>query len=191
MSARCSVVILGGSPAAVALTQATLLAGAVVTVVRRHAEEAMDTLGQVCHGLRQVSNTSLRPGLVASTLSRLEVTVRLPREAAPFVAIEAAAGSEVCTTAGLRALESAYPDALLLTTSRATSVTHLGRSLSRPSRLCGLRLGRPADRHVEVLAGLATSPATVTAARLLAERLGLAPDVRADSVPAGPFRLTG
>lgn len=74
----------------------------------------------------------------------------------------------------LAALADAAPDAVLATNTSSLPVTALARGLPDPGRLVGLHFFNPVERMelVEIVAGLASSPAALAVARSAGAALG-------------------
>jgi 3-hydroxybutyryl-CoA dehydrogenase len=78
---------------------------------------------------------------------------------------------------------SCPPETLLASNTSSLSITRLGAATRRPQQVVGLHFFNPVPvmRLVEIVPGLATAAATVTAATVLAERLGKVPVMVQDS----------
>jgi 3-hydroxybutyryl-CoA dehydrogenase len=122
---------------------------------------------------RQVAKGTLAQPDMEAALKRIELTTDNGRFADADLVIEAATENEALKAkifAGLRL----RPETILATNTSSISITRLAAATDRPDRFVGLHFFNPVPLMalVEVIRGLATSDATVSAVHAFAQRLG-------------------
>jgi 3-hydroxybutyryl-CoA dehydrogenase len=124
---------------------------------------------------RQVSKGVLTKDDADAALARISLTTDTGAFAAADLVIEAATENEAIKGkifAGL--CDILKPDALLASNTSSISITRLAAASGRADRFCGLHFFNPVPLMalVEIIPGLATSPATTAAMQGFAARLG-------------------
>ena len=133
---------------------------------------------------RQVSKGSLTATDRDMALARIALTADTNRFAAADLVIEAATENEALK---LKIFADLYPKlkpaTILVTNTSSISITRLAASTDRPDRFAGVHFFNPVPLMalVEIIPGLATTPATLAALHSFAAKLGKAAIEAADS----------
>jgi 3-hydroxybutyryl-CoA dehydrogenase len=122
---------------------------------------------------RQVAKGTLTEAEMTAALGRLSLTTDTGRFAEADFVIEAATENEALKLKIFEGLKLA-PQTLLASNTSSISITRLAAATDRPDRFLGLHFFNPVPLMalVEIIRGLATSDATVEAARGFAEKIG-------------------
>ena len=131
---------------------------------------------------RQVSKEKLTPDEADAALARIALTADNGDLSACDLVIEAATENEAVKRKIFEGL-ALKEDAILATNTSSISITGLGVSSPAPDRFVGLHFFNPVPMMslVEIIPGLATADATVSAVRSFCEKLGKEPIEAADS----------
>lgn len=114
----------------------------------------------------------------ASVLASITTTTDVSALAATDLVIEAATENEALKIKILRGVDSILkPETIIATNTSSISITRLAASISRPDRFVGMHFFNPVPvmALVEIIKGLQTSEATVSAVTDLAKALGKTP----------------
>ncbi len=117
-----------------------------------------------------------------AALARLRLTTDMHDFADADLVIEAATEDEAIKRRIFTSL-ALKPAALLASNTSSISITGLAAATDRPDRFCGLHFFNPVPlmQLVEIIPGLATSPATTAAMQVFAGRLGKTAVLAADA----------
>ena len=124
---------------------------------------------------RQVAKAVLTQDAADAALSRIALTADIGAFAAADLVIEAATENEGLMGKIFAGLKDVLgPAALLASNTSSISITRLAAASGRADRFCGLHFFNPVPLMalVEIIPGLATSPATTAAMQGFAARLG-------------------
>jgi 3-hydroxybutyryl-CoA dehydrogenase len=175
MTAPRTVGVLGGGRMGAGIAHAFLLAGSDVVVVERDADAADAAAARV----RDAVGRSLERGTTARPLIEFEAAFVTATDAAAFVdcdlVVEAVPEDRALKAEALARAEQAMPAASVLASNTSSiSIDDLAAHLERPGRFVGLHFFNPvpASALVEVVAGAATAPEVVTAARAWVDAIG-------------------
>jgi 3-hydroxybutyryl-CoA dehydrogenase len=175
MTAPRTVGVLGGGRMGAGIAHAFLLAGSDVVVVERDADAADAAAARV----RDAVGRSLERGTTARPLTEFEAAFVTATDAAAFVdcdlVVEAVPEDRALKAEALARAEQAMPAASVLASNTSSiSIDDLAAHLERPGRFVGLHFFNPvpASALVEVVAGAATAPEVVTAARAWVDAIG-------------------
>lgn len=127
---------------------------------------------------RLVSKNKLAADARDAALSRLTTSTDYAKLAEADIVIEAATENVELKGRILKQIEAvARPDAIIATNTSSISITALAALLADPSRFVGMHFFNPAPLMplVEIIRGLQTSDATVSAVRALTERFEKSP----------------
>jgi 3-hydroxybutyryl-CoA dehydrogenase len=169
------VVVVGAGQMGAGIAQVAAGAGISVSlcdVSRERAEKAKGAIGQQLE--RVVHKGKMTAEDAGGLLARIE-----PSDASAYatadVLVEAATEQRELKAKLLREADAALPEtSLLLTNTSSLSITWLAAQTKRPDRVAGMHFMNPVPlmKLVEIVRGLATSPATLGVVSALAERLG-------------------
>lgn len=129
---------------------------------------------------RLVKKDKLTADARACALARVTITTDYAALAAADLIIEAATERLELKFAILKQVDAvARPDALLASNTSSISITQLAAVLQRPAQFLGIHFFNPVPMMalVELIRGLATEDATITAAEGFAKTLGKTPIV--------------
>ncbi|HXH28733.1 MAG TPA: 3-hydroxyacyl-CoA dehydrogenase NAD-binding domain-containing protein, partial [Candidatus Polarisedimenticolia bacterium] len=132
---------------------------------------------------RQVEKGTLSQADKATAVRRIRTTTEMREAAAGDWVIEAVSERLPLKLQIFEALDAACrPEAILASNTSSLSITRLGAATRRPDRVIGMHFMNPVPvmKLVEIVAGQATSAATVGATRELAQALGKTPVVSQD-----------
>ncbi len=124
---------------------------------------------------RQVGRGTVTPEAKAEALERIATTERLADLGACDLVIEAATEREATKTAIFEALvPHLAAHTILASNTSSISITRLASRTDRPDRFMGVHFMNPVPvmQLVELIRGIATSPATVAAVEGVVARLG-------------------
>ena len=124
---------------------------------------------------RQVAKAVLTQDAAGAALARIALTADTGAFAAADLVIEAATENEGVKGKIFAGLKDVLgPAALLASNTSSISITRLAAASGRADRFCGLHFFNPVPLMalVEIIPGLATSPATTAAMQGFAARLG-------------------
>jgi 3-hydroxybutyryl-CoA dehydrogenase len=124
---------------------------------------------------RQVGRGTVTPEAKAEALGRIATTERLADLGACDLVIEAATEREATKTAIFEALvPHLAAHTILASNTSSISITRLASRTDRPDRFMGVHFMNPVPvmQLVELIRGIATSPATVAAVEGVVARLG-------------------
>ncbi|MGH7247757.1 MAG: 3-hydroxybutyryl-CoA dehydrogenase, partial [Pseudomonadota bacterium] len=124
---------------------------------------------------RMVQRGRLKPEECERAMARVSGATELRQMAAVDFVIEAVVESEDAKIAIFQALDKVCPpETIFASNTSSISITRMGARTSRADRVIGMHFMNPvpAMKLVEIIRGLATSPATYDATRALAEQLG-------------------
>lgn len=144
--------------------------------------EALAAIDKGLEGL--VSKGRMMPDVKRGVIDRLRPIGSLADAASAGVVIEAIVEDLQVKRELFRTLEQKLaPDAVLLTNTSSLSVTEIAAACANPERVAGLHFFNPPPlmRLVEVIGGLRTDPALVTALTGFARRIGKHPVVATDT----------
>lgn len=133
--------------------------------------------------LRKVEKGTLDSGAADSVLRRIREVSGVASLAMADVVIEAIPEDLSLKHAAFAQLDAAAPpDVLLLTNTSSLSIASIASAARHPGRVAGMHFFNPVPlmRLVEVVAGPATSAASVAATSAFAEQLGKTPVVSSD-----------
>ena len=124
---------------------------------------------------RQVSKAVLTEGEADAALGRIRLTTAAADMASADLVIEAATENEAVKVQIFQGLSALLrPETLLASNTSSISITRLAAATGRADRFCGLHFFNPVPMMalVEIIPGLATSPATTAAMQGFAAKLG-------------------
>ena len=124
---------------------------------------------------RQVSKAVLTEGEADAALGRIRLTTAAADMASADLVIEAATENEAVKVQIFQGLSALLrPEPLLAGNTSSISITRLAAATGRADRFCGLHFFNPVPMMalVEIIPGLATSPATTAAMQGFAAKLG-------------------
>jgi 3-hydroxybutyryl-CoA dehydrogenase len=139
----------------------------------RRAEQARQVIAKRL--ARLVANDTLTAGQAEATLDRIHPAADLSRMSEAAFIIEAATEREdIKARIFADACRVLGEDAILASNTSSIPITRMAAGLPDPARFIGLHFFNPVPvmQLVEIIPGLATSPATIEATRAFAERLG-------------------
>ncbi len=130
---------------------------------------------------RMVERGRLQEEEASRIQGRISTSLSLPRavEGASLILEAVPESLELKCRVFREASGSAPPNAILATNTSSLSITRISEAVSRPERFIGMHFFNPPTvmRLVEVIPGAHTSPDTVEAVRITAERMGKTPVV--------------
>lgn len=176
--------ILGAGTMGAGIAQAAVEAGIEVLVhdpVPGSVARARDRISGFL--LRKVEKGTLNSESADRALRRIREAADIPALAMADAVIEAIPEDLALKREVFTALDAAAPtEAPLLTNTSSLSVASIAAATRHPERVAGMHFFNPVPlmQLVEVVAGPRTAPVTVSAASVLAERLGKTPVVAAD-----------
>lgn len=190
--APARVGVLGGGRMGAGIAHAFLLAGSRVTVIERDAQAADAAAGRIRDSLAR----SAERGALDRPRAEVEASLAVATDAAAFgdcdLVVEAVPEDRALKLDALLRVEKALPAASVLASNTSSiSIDDLAAALARPERFLGLHFFNPvpASTLVEIVAGAATDPALVDAARDWVSALGKTPVVVRDSPGFASSRL--
>lgn len=127
---------------------------------------------------RLIKKGSLTEEAKATTLAHITTSTRVEDLAKADLVIEAATENEAVKIKILQAVEKVLrPDTVIATNTSSLSITRLAAATQRPSQFIGMHFFNPVPMMalVEIIRGLQTSEATVTAVTELAKAVGKTP----------------
>ncbi|WP_345800378.1 3-hydroxyacyl-CoA dehydrogenase family protein [Microbacterium sp. AZCO] len=170
--------VLGGGRMGAGIAHAFVLAGAQVVVVEVDEAAADRAAERIAEALRH----SVDRGATQRGLDELEATVSTTTEADAFagcgLVVEAVPEDPALKLDAIARVEAAVDDdAVIASNTSALSIDALAGALRRPERFLGLHFFNPvpASRLVEIVAGGATAPAVLEAARGWVAAIGKTP----------------
>lgn len=114
----------------------------------------------------------------ATTLGKIATSTQVAELAKADIVIEAATENETVKIKILQGVESVLkPDTIIATNTSSLSITKLAAATKRPAQMVGMHFFNPVPMMalVEIIRGLQTSDATVTAVTELAKAVGKTP----------------
>ena len=181
MTSLQTIGVIGAGTMGSGIAQACAVVGLSVTMI--DVDEAAVARGRnaVSSSLdRLVKKEKLSAADKEAALDRIDGTPDYGALRKCDFVIEAATENEAVKLKILRQVdEFARPEATMATNTSSISITKLAAATKRPQRLIGMHFFNPVPMMalVEVIRGLQTDDATVTAASALAKRLGKTPIV--------------
>ncbi len=174
-----SVGIVGAGTMGNGIAQAAAVAGLKVVMVDISDEACAKGVATLSKSLeRLVAKGKLEAATRDAALARIETATDYQRLGAADIVIEAATENLELKTRILRQIEAvARPDAIIASNTSSISITALAHTLAEPARFIGMHFFNPVPLMplVEVISGLQTSAATITAVRELALAVGKTP----------------
>ncbi len=183
MSGKGAVAVVGAGTMGRGIAQVAAVAGFTVRLYDA-AHEALDAAFEAIRAsLQRAAERGRLKEPAQAVLSRLVPARDLAELADVGVAIEAVPERLDLKQAVFRALGEKNPDMLLATNTSTLSITAIAREVPGPERVVGLHFFNPPTRMplVEVVRGVFTAEAAVTAAVELARALGKEPVVAKDT----------
>jgi 3-hydroxybutyryl-CoA dehydrogenase len=180
-----NIAVVGAGTMGSGIAQAFAASGYEVTLADRDEAHAALGLGKIRESLdRKVSAGKLDSAVRDGILSRIKVTGGIESCADADLVIEAVAENEEIKKDIFRKLdELCMPETVFATNTSSISITRLAGETKRPGRFIGMHFMNPAHvmKLVEVIAGLRTSPETVSMIVKVAEKMNKKPVVVQDS----------
>jgi len=180
-----NAVVVGGGTMGCGIAQVCLESGIQVVLVEVDQTRADTAFEQVKSGVRSKliyeNNKNDTPEVderFKAIIARFSASAVLPAptaEWAPELVIESVFEDFGVKSAVLAAVESMYPECLVVASNTSSlSINALGSKLSRPEKFIGMHFFNPVPRSslIELVAGDTTSPATIESAQSLARALG-------------------
>lgn len=127
---------------------------------------------------RLIKKGSLTEEAKAATLAHITTSTRVEDLAKADLVIEAATENETIKIKILQAMEKVLrPETVIATNTSSLSITRLAAATQRPAQFIGMHFFNPVPMMalVEIIRGLQTSEATVTAVTELAKAVGKTP----------------
>src|SRR5690348_2577488 len=172
--------IIGAGTMGNGIAQACAMSGVDVVMVDV-AQSAVDRgLAAIDSSLERLQKKDkLTADARTAALARIEGTVHYARLTSVDLVIEAATENLALKLKILKDVDALASDAIVASNTSSISITHLAAVLAKPERFVGMHFFNPVPMMalVEVIRGLQTSDATVTAVQKFAERLGKTPIV--------------
>lgn len=159
--------VLGGGTMGAGIAHAFLVAGCLVHVVERDAEQCAAASARVTRAVR----ASVERGTTAETVDDLAARLLVGATDDAFaecaLVIEAVPEQFELKVESLCRIERAAPHAVVASNTSAISIDDLAEAATRPERFLGLHFFNPvpASKLVEVVRGSATTDDTVRAAQ--------------------------
>ncbi|MGH8998906.1 MAG: 3-hydroxyacyl-CoA dehydrogenase family protein [Acidimicrobiia bacterium] len=170
-----AVVVVGGGTMGAGIAQSMLEAGASVVLVEADSTRLDAARGRVTDGLRRRFKSEADPDAACRPLlDRLRVVDRMEPNVEPALVVEAVPEDAALKRAVLGDVERTFGAVPLVATNTSSlSIDALAGSLTRPERFIGMHFFNPVPRSVlvELVAGSATTPQAVEAAREWVGRL--------------------
>ncbi|MCH8683829.1 3-hydroxybutyryl-CoA dehydrogenase [Pedomonas mirosovicensis] len=152
------------------------LAGYAVTIAEVSMDRAEKGRATIEKNMqRQVSKEVITTADMQAALARISLTTDYADFASADLVIEAATENEAIKREIFGKLAAILtPEALIATNTSSISITRLAAATDRPDRFGGMHFFNPVPMMalVEVIRGIATSDATASALRQVAERMG-------------------
>lgn len=192
MSAPAKVGVIGGGRMGAGIAHAFVLAGAEVVVIERDAEAAAAASARLLESLRRSAERGTAGLGDPARAVAIETATDASALAGSALVIEAVPEDRTLKVAALaRAEQVVGPEAALATNTSSISIDDLAAGLTHPERFLGLHFFNPVpvSQLVEVVAGTATAPALVEAARGWVAALGKTAIVVRDSPGFASSRL--
>jgi len=171
-----SVGVIGAGQMGSGIAHVCALGGREVRLHDQNAERLKAALGDIEKNLnRQVTKQIITEANAKATLGRITATASLADIGQTDLVIEAATENEEIKKAIFQALTPHLKATTVLATNTSSiSITRLASVTDRPERFIGLHFMNPAPvmKLVEIIRGIATSPATYENVKVFAENLG-------------------
>jgi 3-hydroxybutyryl-CoA dehydrogenase len=171
-----TVAIIGAGQMGSGIAQAVATGGYAVRLYDADLSRLPLAHGAIVNSLaRRVERESLGADEAQAILGRITDAADLAAVGTADLVIEAAVEDEAVKTDILQALTPHLgPDTLVASNTSSISITRLASATDRPDRFIGLHFMKPAPamRLVEIIRGIATSPATYETAVAFAQSLG-------------------
>ena len=171
-----SVGVIGAGQMGSGIAHVCALGGREVRLHDQNAERLKAALGDIEKNLnRQVAKQIITEADAKATLGRITATASLADIGQTDLVIEAATENEEIKKAIFQALTPHLKATTVLATNTSSiSITRLASVTDRPERFIGLHFMNPAPvmKLVEIIRGIATSPATYESVKVFAENLG-------------------
>ncbi|MGH9468654.1 MAG: 3-hydroxybutyryl-CoA dehydrogenase [Terriglobales bacterium] len=173
------VAVIGGGTMGNGIAHVLAKFGLDVVLVEANAEALAKAKAAIEKNLaREVSKGKLEDAAAKAALQRIAPATEVAAAAGAQLAIEAVPERREIKLPLLRQLDQVLgPEALLASNTSSISITELAAATGRPERFVGMHFMNPVPmmKLVEVIRGLQTSDATVTAVHDLALRLEKTP----------------
>jgi 3-hydroxybutyryl-CoA dehydrogenase len=171
-----TVAIIGAGQMGSGIAQAVATGGYAVRLYDADPTRLPLAHGTIANSLaRRVERESLAADEAQAILGRITDAADLAAVGTADLVIEAAVEDEAVKTDILKSLTPHLgPDTLVASNTSSISITRLASATDRPDRFIGLHFMKPAPamRLVEIIRGIATSPATYETAVEFAQSLG-------------------
>ena len=171
-----TVAIIGAGQMGSGIAQAVATGGYTVRLYDADPSRLPLARGTIANSLaRRVERESLGSDEAQAILGRITDAADLAAVGTADLVIEAAVEDEAVKTDILKSLTPHLgPDTLVASNTSSISITRLASATDRPDRFIGLHFMKPAPamRLVEIIRGIATSPATYETAVEFAQSLG-------------------
>jgi len=168
--------IIGAGLMGNGIAHVAALSGLDVVLMDVNAQALEKALATITRNMdRQVQRNVIAAGDKDAALKRIATATDNGRFGDCDIVIEAATENEAIKRKIYEALcPTLKADAILATNTSSIPITRLAASTDRPGRFLGMHFFNPVPmmKLVEVIRGLATEDATVTAVTRLAERMG-------------------
>ena len=168
--------IIGAGQMGSGIAQVAAASGFQVLLNDRDLDLALKAKNAIAKRLaRQVEKQALTQDQADQRLQAIEPVADLSSmQEAGFIIEAATEREEVKAQIFNRAADVLGPGAILASNTSSIPITRMAAALRDPSRFIGVHFFNPVPvmQLVEIIPGLATSPATIEAARSFAERLG-------------------
>jgi len=179
-----TVGIIGAGQMGIGIAQIAAQAGMRVLLSDVTLELAQKGAGRIAGGLdRAVTKGELTQAARDAAMALITPVAGVEAMAEAVLVIEAATEREEIKRAIFDNVGKVLAaDAVLATNTSSISITRLAQSVAAPERFIGMHFFNPVPRMalLEIIRGMATSEATVAAARSFGERTGKTPIVATD-----------
>jgi 3-hydroxybutyryl-CoA dehydrogenase len=173
--------VIGAGTMGHGIAQACAVSGLPVVMVDNHEAAVLHGLAAITTSLdRMLKKDKIAAADKDAALQRVHGTTDQDAVRDCDLVIEAATENERIKNEILQEVDRrAKPEAILATNTSSISITKLAAATSRPDRFIGIHFFNPVPLMtlVELIRGLQTSDATVSAAELFAKGLGKTPIV--------------
>jgi 3-hydroxybutyryl-CoA dehydrogenase len=186
LDASVDVVVIGAGAMCAGIAQVAAVAGHRTRVVDAKPGVADAAVQKIADALaRMVAKGRMTDGAMHAAVDRLQPVASIGACAGTGLVIEAIVENLDVKRTVLREVEALVgADCILASNTSSISLTAIGAGLARPQQLVGMHFFNPAPlmELVEVISGLATSPAAAQTIHATAKRWGKSP-VYAKSTP--------